>query len=45
MLDPEVAKMALKKITPENLPKVNEFVRMYFVAPPQPFVTPQQESQ
>jgi len=45
MLDPEVAKMALKKITPENLPKVNEFVRMYFVAPPQPFVTPKQESQ
>jgi len=45
MLDPEVAKLILKKITPENLPKVNEFVRMYFVAPPQPFVTPQQESQ
>ena len=45
MLDPEVAKLILKKVTPENLPKVNELIRSYLVAPPQPFVTPQQESQ
>jgi hypothetical protein len=45
MLDPEVAKLVLKKVTPENLPKVNELIRSYLVAPPQPFVTPQQESQ
>ena len=45
MLDPEVAKLVLKKVTPENLPKVNELIRSYLVAPPQPFVSPQQESQ
>lgn len=45
MLDPEVAKLILKKVTPENLPKVNELIRSYLVAPPQPFVSPQQESQ
>jgi hypothetical protein len=45
MLDPEVAKLVIKKVTPENLPKVNELIRSYLVAPPQPFVTPQQESQ
>jgi hypothetical protein len=44
-LDPEVAKLVLKKVTPENLPKVNELIRSYLVAPPQPFVSPQQESQ
>ena len=45
MLDPEVAKLVLKKVTPENLPKVNDLIRSYLVAPPQPFVSPQQESQ
>lgn len=45
MLDPEVAKLILKKVTPENLPKVNDLIRSYLVAPPQPFVSPQQESQ
>lgn len=44
-LDPEVAKLILKKVTPENLPKVNDLIRSYLVAPPQPFVSPQQESQ
>jgi hypothetical protein len=44
MLDPEAAKLILKKITPENLPKVNELIRSYLVPQAQPFVSPQQES-
>lgn len=45
MLDPETAVLAIRKITPENLPKVNELIRSYLVPPSQPFVSPKQESQ
>lgn len=44
MFDPETAVLAIKKITPENLPKVNELIRSYLVPRQQPFVSPQQES-
>jgi hypothetical protein len=44
MLDPDIGVLAIKKITPENLPKVNELIRSYLVPPSQPFVSPQQES-
>jgi hypothetical protein len=44
-LNPEIAVLAMKKITPENLPKVNELIRSYLVPPSQPFVSPKQESQ
>ena len=44
MTDPKTASLAMRKITPENLPKVNELIRSYLVPQQQQFVSPQQES-